>query len=81
MAYGIQDPIDMARLLKNMSFGGLMEVARDLVDMNKEGERDIKTDLGMASTLYDWADATVERANELAEQERQAREAAQKAAA
>lgn len=80
MAYGIQDPIDLARVIKGMSFGDLMEVSRYLVEMNKEGERDVKTQVGMASTLYDWAEAIVEEAEEQAEQERQAK-AAMKAAA
>lgn len=80
MAYGIQEPLDLARLLTTMSFGGLMEVARQLVDMNKEGERDVKTDVGMAATLYDWAEAQVEEENEK-ERVRQLQAAAAKKAA
>lgn len=64
MAYGIQDPIDLARVIAGMSYGGLMDVARQFVEMNAEGERDLKTQHGMASTLFDWAEATVEEADE-----------------
>jgi len=77
MAYGIQDPIDLARVIFGMSYGGLLSVASDLVEMNKEGERDTKTDNGMASTLYDWAEAQVAEADE---QARMAKAAAPKAA-
>jgi len=62
MAYGIQDPIDLAKVIAGMSYGGLMDVARQFVAMNAEGERDPKTQHGMASTLFDWAEATVEEA-------------------
>ncbi|MFA6984616.1 MAG: hypothetical protein WC213_00220 [Arenimonas sp.] len=66
MAYGIQDPIDLARVIAGMSYGGLLEVARDLVDMNKDEDvkRDVGTEHGMADTLYDWAKAQVETADE-----------------
>lgn len=76
MAYGIQTPLDLARLITQMSFGGLSEVADALVQMNSQGERDVKTVTGMASTLWDWAEAVVE------EDEAEARERAriQKAA-
>jgi hypothetical protein len=60
MAYGIQDPIDLARVLTGMNYGGLVDVAEELVEMNAEGERDVKTAHGMASTLFDWAQAIVE---------------------
>jgi hypothetical protein len=60
MAYGIQDPIDLARVLTSMSYGGLVDVAKELVAMNAEDERDVKTAHGMASTLFDWAQAVVE---------------------
>jgi hypothetical protein len=76
MAYGIQDPIDLARVIFGMSYGGLVDVARQLVEMNQEGERDIKTDNGMASTLYDWAEAQVEEADEEARQAKLATKAA-----
>lgn len=69
MAYGIQEPIDLARCLNGMSYTGLMAVVRELVDMNKpEGgvERDVKTYHGMAETLADWADAQVREADEQA---------------
>jgi hypothetical protein len=75
MAYGIQDPIDLARLIMQMSYGGLTEVADALVQMNDGGERDVKTINGMASTLFDWAEATTEEAAELA-REREAAKAA-----
>jgi hypothetical protein len=80
MAYGIQDPTDLARVIAGMSYGGLMDVARQLVAMNAEGERDPKTQHGMAETLFDWAEATVEEAEIEAERAREA-EAATKAAA
>jgi hypothetical protein len=59
MAHGIQDPIDLARVLTGMSYGGLVDVAKELVAMNAEDERDVKTAHGMASTLFDWAQAMV----------------------
>lgn len=78
MAYGIQDPLDLARILVNMSYGGLTKVAAEFVSMNENGERDIKTTVGMAETLFDWAEAKVWEAEE-ADKERKA--AAAKAAA
>jgi hypothetical protein len=79
MAYGIQDPIDLARLIMGMSYGGMMEVADALVQMNANGERDVKTINGMASTLFDWAEATTEDADERA-RVREAAKAAKAAA-
>lgn len=66
MAYGIQEPIDLARIIINMSYGGLTKVAGTLVEMNENAERDVKTDRGMADTLFDWAESVVEEADEMA---------------
>jgi hypothetical protein len=66
MAYGIQEPIDLARIIVGMSYGGLTKVANYLVEMNANGERDVKTVVGMAETLFDWAEASVEEADEAA---------------
>lgn len=65
MAYGIQDPIDLARIIVGMSYGGLTKVASELVAMNAPDsgmDRDVKTVVGMSETLFDWAEATVEEA-------------------
>lgn len=62
MAYGIQDPIDLARVIVGMSYGSLTKVAGSLVDMNSDGLRDVKTVVGMAETLFDWAEYVVEEA-------------------
>jgi hypothetical protein len=69
MAYGIQEPKDLAKLIDDMSYHGLLEVAEELVAMNKpEGTdaplRDIATRHGMADTLSDWARAVVEEIEE-----------------
>lgn len=51
---------DLAAVLMNMSFGNLMAVADQLVTMNSEdpeSNRHFDTTLGMAQTLYDWAEA------------------------
>lgn len=77
MAYGIQEPIDLAKIIINMSYGGLTKVAGQFVEMNTNGERDLKTDRGMADTLFDWAESIVEEAEEL---EREAKAAKAKAA-
>jgi len=51
---------DLASVLLNMSFGNLMEVATELVKMNTDDpdiNRHPETPLGLAQTLYDWAEA------------------------
>ncbi|MGM4906215.1 hypothetical protein AB8B21_05940 [Tardiphaga sp. 866_E4_N2_1] len=55
----ITDRNDLATTLAGMPFAELMEVAKALVSMNedKEFDRNVKTPLGMAETLTDWADA------------------------
>ena len=56
------DKEDLVNAIVGMPFGKLMEVAYALVQMNedKECDRNIKTPLGMAQTLYDWAESEVE---------------------
>lgn len=58
----ITDKIELARVLTHMPFGVMMEVAEAMVEMNMEVEydRDVKTPLGMAKTLTDWAMAEIE---------------------
>jgi len=75
MAYGIQDPDDLASIITQMSYGGLCEVADALVQMNANAERDVKTIHGMADTLFDWAQATCEARRER-EREREAKKLA-----
>lgn len=80
MAY-VNTPIELAKCIDGMSYSGLMDVARQLVDMNKPETgcaRDLTTDHGMADTLANWAEAQVEEAKELAAASKLA--AAQKAA-
>jgi len=53
---------DLAFVIMNMSFGTLMGVAYQLVAMNKEiddpeMDRHADTPVGLAQTLYDWAEA------------------------
>lgn len=46
-----------------MSYGDLLDIADQLVDMNageNEGLRDMTKKYGMADTLYDWAEALME---------------------
>lgn len=79
MAY-VNTPTELAKTIAGMSYSGLMEVARALVDMNKPDAgagRDVGTDHGMADTLADWAEATVEEA----EAQERAAKAARAAAA
>lgn len=63
MAYS---PIELARCLVGMSYSGLLNVAHELVEMNKPETgvaRDVATDHGMADTLADWAESVVEEAD------------------
>jgi hypothetical protein len=75
MAYGIQEPTDLANVIAGMSYAGLMKVAAELVKMNAEGERDVKTPNGMAETLSDWADYMITEARIEADAARAAAEA------
>jgi hypothetical protein len=54
---------DIAKLIVALSYRDLKIMAAELHEMNN-GEnknlRDMTVDDGMASTLYDWADATME---------------------
>jgi len=80
MAY-VNTPIELAKCIDGMSYTGLMDVARQLVDMNKPETgcaRDLATEHGMADTLACWAEAQVEEAEEQAKKAKLA--AAQKAA-
>ena len=65
MAY-VNSPLDLAKTLAGMSYSGLLDVARELVDMNldEDAKRDVGTCHGMADTLADWAEAQVEAAEE-----------------
>jgi hypothetical protein len=57
LAY-VNTPTELAKTIVGMSYTGLMEVARQLVDMNKPETgcaRDVETEHGMADTLADWA--------------------------
>jgi hypothetical protein len=66
MAY-VNTPVELAKTIAGMSYAGLMEVARELVDMNSteaDSGRDVGTCHGMADTLADWAEAQVEEAEE-----------------
>lgn len=67
MAY-VNSPLDLAKTLAGMSYSGLLDVARDLVDMNRDesAKRDVGTAHGMADTLADWAEAQVEEDEERA---------------
>lgn len=67
MAY-VNTPLDLAKTLTEMSYSGLLDVARELVDMNldKDAARDVATAHGMADTLADWAESQVEDAEEQA---------------
>lgn len=74
MAY-VNTPTELAKTIAGMSYTGLMEVARELVDMNRPEagvSRDVSTDHGMADTMARWAEAVVEEAEE---QERAAKAA------
>lgn len=56
----VKSKTDLAEVLMAMPFGELMNVARELVRMNSEDpeiNRHPETALGMAETLYDWAEA------------------------
>lgn len=73
MGYGsyMRSPKDFAEVIVNMGYGDLLDVADEIRDMNageNEGLRDMSTKYGMADTLYDWAEATMEevRAAEIA---------------
>lgn len=56
--------LKFAQAIRVLTFGELMEVSFLLVQMNQEGERDVKTTQGMAETLNDWADGHIEAAEE-----------------
>lgn len=67
MAY-TNSPLDLAKTLAGMSYSDLLQVARELVDMNRDEDckRDVGTNHGMADTLADWAEAVVEEEDERA---------------
>jgi hypothetical protein len=57
-----KDRSELAEVLVSMPFGELMSVAIALVEMNQDQEfnRKPETPLGMAQTLYDWAESVIE---------------------
>ena len=65
----ISTPAELAKTISCMSYVDLLDVARELYEMNageNVGLRDMNTKYGMADTLADWAEATVEEAEEQA---------------
>jgi hypothetical protein len=65
--YGLQPPKALADVIMQMSYGDLLEVARELYEMNageNTGLRNMDSKYGMADTLFDWADAVIEEVNE-----------------
>ena len=63
--YGLQTPKALAEVITQMSYGDLLQIADELVDMNageNEGLRDMTKKYGMADTLFDWAEALMEEA-------------------
>ena len=60
--YGLQPPKALAEVLTQMSYGDLLEVANDLYEMNAGDNEGLRTKdkYGMADTLFDWAEATLE---------------------
>jgi hypothetical protein len=50
---------DLAKILATLPYGVLVQVATELVEMNKDPDFDRKVDTfhGMAETLYDWGEA------------------------
>jgi len=78
----VNEPIEIAKCIAGMSYTGLLNVAQQLVDMNKPDTgcaRDVASPHGMADTLADWAEAQVEEAEARAA-ELKARASAVKAA-
>jgi hypothetical protein len=76
-------PKALAEVITQMNYGTLLEVADALHDMNageNEGLRDMTNKYGLAGTLFDWAEATIEEANLGEENARKARLATTKAA-
>jgi hypothetical protein len=72
MGYGsyMRSPKDLAEVIVNLGYRDLLEIADDLRDMNageNEGLRDMTTKYGMADTLYDWAESTMEEVAAAAE--------------
>lgn len=56
----IKDIDDLAAVILALPFGKLMSVASELVRMNTDDpdiNRHPETPLGMAETLYDWAES------------------------
>jgi hypothetical protein len=63
----IKTPLELAETISAMRYGDLLEVAKALYEMNADdnaGLRDMNSKYGMADTLFDWAEATVEEAEE-----------------
>jgi hypothetical protein len=55
----MHDKSDLAETIAGLPFNALMEIAKELVDMVEDAgdDRDIKTAVGMAEMLADWAEA------------------------
>ncbi|WP_061026301.1 hypothetical protein [Bradyrhizobium sp. CCH5-F6] len=55
----MQDRSDFAEAIAGLPFNALMEIATELVTMVEDAgdDRDIKTAVGMAEMLADWAEA------------------------
>lgn len=53
---------DLAKILATLPYGVMLEVAKELVQMNEEEEynRHPETEAGMALTLYEWGEAQME---------------------
>jgi hypothetical protein len=57
------EPKALAEIIVGMNYGDLMKVAESLHGMNANdnaGLRDMTNATGMASTLFDWAEAVIE---------------------
>ena len=56
------DRYALAKVLVRMTFGDLMQVSFELIDMNQDRgvDRKANTPVGLAQTLYDWAEAQEE---------------------
>lgn len=63
MATWMKTQRELAETISSMRYGDLLDVAKDLFEMNageNVGLRDMTGKYGMADTLFDWAEATLE---------------------
>lgn len=58
---------DLAKILATLPYGVMLDVAKEMVQMNEEEEynRHPETPAGMAETLYDWGTSQIEDDNDL----------------